>query len=80
MAALSRSSPKSVAEFTDPPKVQIIEDRYIDEDKLLEICKQRFAPGTYKLRVGVFYIARVPFSLHLVQIPQILSPGAIMAR
>jgi hypothetical protein len=37
-----------------PSKVsQIIEDRYIDEDKLLDICKQRFGLGNYRLRVRV---------------------------
>jgi hypothetical protein len=30
---------------------QIIEDRYIDEMKLLEFCKQRFGLGNYRLRV-----------------------------
>jgi hypothetical protein len=32
---------------------QIIEDRYIDEDKLLELCSHKFGPGNYKLRVGI---------------------------
>jgi hypothetical protein len=32
---------------------QIIEDRYIDEDKLLELCSHKFGTGNYKLRVGL---------------------------
>ena len=30
---------------------QIIEDRYIDDDKLLEICKEKFGLGNYHLMV-----------------------------
>jgi hypothetical protein len=32
-------------------KLQIIEDRYIDDMKLLEHCKQRFGIGNYRLKV-----------------------------
>jgi hypothetical protein len=32
--------------------LQVIEDRYIDEDKLLNICKQKFGAGNYHLRVS----------------------------
>ncbi|UPX17083.1 uncharacterized protein EKO05_0007459 [Ascochyta rabiei] len=32
------------------PSAQIIEDRYIDDEKLLEICKERFGWGNYKLK------------------------------
>jgi hypothetical protein len=32
--------------------LQVIEDRYIDEDKLLNICKQKFGAGNYQLRVS----------------------------
>jgi hypothetical protein len=38
-----------------PPRsssLQVIEDRYIDEDKLLNICKQKFGAGNYHLRVS----------------------------
>jgi hypothetical protein len=31
---------------------QVIEDRYIDENKLLDICKQKFGAGNYRLRVS----------------------------
>ena len=34
-----------------PREVQIIEDRYIDDGKLLEYCKQRFGIGNYRLKV-----------------------------
>lgn len=32
---------------------QIIENRYIDEDKLLDVCMHKFGLGNYKLRVGL---------------------------
>ncbi|CAO2658702.1 Nn.00g064250.m01.CDS01 [Neocucurbitaria sp. VM-36] len=44
---------------------QIIEDRYIDEDKLLQVCKQRFAPGTYKLSYK--------FNMWFLQAPSLLD-------
>ncbi|ORY12264.1 hypothetical protein BCR34DRAFT_600818 [Clohesyomyces aquaticus] len=28
----------------------IIEDRYIDEEKLLDLCRARFGAGNYRLR------------------------------
>lgn len=34
-----------------PPPPQIIEDRYIDDDKLLELCSKRFPSGSYRLSV-----------------------------
>lgn len=37
---------------------QIIENRYIDDDKLLGICKERFGTGNYKLRVSSLHGAR----------------------
>lgn len=40
---------------------QIIENRYIDDEKLLEICKERFGTGNYKLKVRFYsntHIAR----------------------
>ena len=33
------------------PSLQIIENRYIDDEKLLEICKMKFGAGNYKLKV-----------------------------
>jgi hypothetical protein len=33
-------------------ELQVIEDRYIDDVKLLEYCKQRFGIGNYRLRVA----------------------------
>ncbi|KAF2635942.1 hypothetical protein P280DRAFT_473566 [Massarina eburnea CBS 473.64] len=33
-----------------PKELQIIENRYIDHDKLLEFCKERFGLGNYQLR------------------------------
>jgi hypothetical protein len=32
-------------------QTQVIEDRYIDEDKLLEVCEQRFGIDNYRLKV-----------------------------
>ncbi|KAL6707158.1 hypothetical protein ACN47E_004705 [Coniothyrium glycines] len=29
---------------------QIVEDRYLDEQKLRETCQRKFAPGTYKIQ------------------------------
>lgn len=44
---------------------QIIEDRYIDDDKLLEICEERFGLGNYQLKVCNYrayqsYAANIP--------------------
>jgi hypothetical protein len=33
------------------PSLQIIEDRYIDDCKLLKICRERFGQGNYRLKV-----------------------------
>ncbi|KAF2872634.1 hypothetical protein BDV95DRAFT_593967 [Massariosphaeria phaeospora] len=44
LMAAATKQPKS------PKILQIIEDLYIDEEKLLGICIQRFGPGNYKLR------------------------------
>lgn len=35
------------------PSPQVIEDRYIDDEKLWEICKEKFGPDNYKLKVCV---------------------------
>jgi hypothetical protein len=46
----------SIVKFSSPKmeKIsQIIENRYIDEDKLLGICMNKFGPGNYKLRVSL---------------------------
>ncbi|KAJ4316349.1 hypothetical protein N0V94_005487 [Neodidymelliopsis sp. IMI 364377] len=32
------------------PSLQIIEDRYIDDCKLLNICRERFGQGNYRLK------------------------------
>ena len=36
---------------------QIIEDRYIDDDKLLQICRERFGVGNYHLKVRGIHLS-----------------------
>ncbi|KAF2625279.1 hypothetical protein BU25DRAFT_460399 [Macroventuria anomochaeta] len=38
----------TAAPMHSPP--QVIENRYIDDDKLVEICKERFGAGNYRLK------------------------------
>lgn len=55
---IALKTPTSLPPSAFPPTTaphcspQIIENRYIDDDKLLEICKERFGKGNYKLRVS----------------------------
>lgn len=45
-------SPPQDGLLTPPPnELQIIENRYIDHEKLLKICEQRFGLGNYRLKV-----------------------------
>ncbi|KAJ4394949.1 hypothetical protein N0V91_011164 [Didymella pomorum] len=59
--SISKSASTAIAPNVLPPSAfptaalaqsapQIIENRYIDDDKLLEICKERFGTGNYKLK------------------------------
>ncbi|KAF2623991.1 hypothetical protein BU25DRAFT_461491 [Macroventuria anomochaeta] len=41
--------PERPAPAPRSPSPQIIEDRYIDDDKLLELCSKRFPLGSYRL-------------------------------
>ncbi|KAF2692087.1 hypothetical protein K458DRAFT_411760 [Lentithecium fluviatile CBS 122367] len=46
-------------------ELQIIEDRYIDDRKLVKICLQRFGPGNYSLEYKLNnYYLHVPEVLH----------------
>jgi hypothetical protein len=53
MTASMMPLPKSPATAPMYPSPQIIEDRYIDDEKLLQICKERFGLGNYGLKVAV---------------------------
>jgi hypothetical protein len=61
---------------------QIIENRYIDEDKLLDVCMHKFGLGNYRLRVGLpsvlieVFISDPP----LVQVQQMVSRSAFASR
>jgi hypothetical protein len=61
---------------------QIIENRYIDEDKLLDVCMNKFGPGNYKLRVGLpSLLIEVLISDSLsVQVQQMVSRSAFTTR
>ncbi|KAF1960377.1 hypothetical protein CC80DRAFT_292757 [Byssothecium circinans] len=49
---------------TPESPVQIIDNRYIDHDKLIEYCKQRFGLGKYELRYkSKKYYLKVPIHL-----------------
>lgn len=45
------TTPQSPSSPPRCPSPQIISDRYIDDDKLLELCSQRFPSGSYRLSV-----------------------------
>ena len=51
MAVHSMPFPKFSAAAPAYPSPQIIEDRYIDDKKLLQVCRERFGIGGYKLKV-----------------------------
>lgn len=53
-AVMTAGTDPSSEQPAAPPRIpspQIIEDRYIDDDKLLELCSQRFPPESYTLSV-----------------------------
>jgi hypothetical protein len=50
MAAYSMPFPRFSAAPMHPSP-QMIEDRYIDDRKLLQVCRERFGVGGYKLKV-----------------------------
>ncbi|KAF3034084.1 hypothetical protein E8E12_005624 [Didymella heteroderae] len=50
MAVHSMPFPKFSAAAPAYPSPQIIEDRYIDDKKLLQVCRERFGIGGYKLK------------------------------
>ncbi|KAF2797931.1 hypothetical protein K505DRAFT_357980 [Melanomma pulvis-pyrius CBS 109.77] len=59
--------------FSPPktPKIcQIIEDRYINEDKLLELCKDKFGLGNYRLRFK--------FNKWYLEVPSLLDEDALI--
>jgi hypothetical protein len=51
MAAHPMPFPKFSAAAPAYRSPQMIEDRYIDDKKLLQVCREKFGVGGYKLKV-----------------------------